>query len=133
MNNLLNMRNMKSPVFVTVTFMVILGFLFGPVRRTQAQSTQSWSVPVNLSNSGGASNPLLLVDGEGVIHALWVDKFDGYKHSTSTDGLNWTPPQTANFPFTPNDFPPVLLVDSGGLIHIFWRTKDNDLRYGQTL
>jgi hypothetical protein len=127
------MRDFKLLLFITISLTIIVGSFLTPVQVSQAQSIQDWSAPVNLSNSGAASNPLLVVDGGGVLHALWADEFDGYKYSSSTDGLSWTPPITVDFPFSPDDYPPVFLVDPGGLIHVFWRTKENELRYGQSL
>lgn len=127
------MRNFKSTVFVALSILVIGGILFGPVSISRAQSIQNWSDPVNLSNSGSASDPLLVVDGRGVLHVLWVDEFDGYKYSASADGLTWSAPKIVRYPFSPDDFQPVFLVDPRGPIYMFWLTEKNDLRYAQSL
>jgi hypothetical protein len=129
-------RIVKKIHFFEISLLFLLAVIvifFGFISESHAQSVQEWSAPVNLSSSGAASNPLLLVDGSGVLHALWVDEFDGYKYSSSTDSLIWTPSKTVNFPFSPDDFSPVFLIGPEGMIHIFWRTKQNDLRYAQSL
>lgn len=75
----------------------------------------------------------MVVDGNGVIHVIWVDAFDGYKYSQSTDGLTWTSPVTVKFPFSPDAPSPVMFSDANGLIHIFWLGNQNKLSYSQTL
>ena len=118
----------KFPVLLA-----LLGMLFGNIPGGLAQSVQEWSDPVNLSMSGGATNPSMVVDGSGVIHTIWVDEFDGFKYSQSTDGLNWTSPETVKYPSSAEANPPVMFSDSAGIIHIFWLDDQNKLSYAQTL
>lgn len=113
--------------------LMLIVMLLGLVPSGQAQSVQNWSEPINLSMSGLASNPSLVVDSRGVLHVTWVDQLDGYKYTESTDGLTWTSPKTVKFPFSTETSTPVFLTDAKGIIHIFWLSEDNELSYAQTL
>lgn len=113
--------------------MLVIAILFGLIPESQAQSVQEWSEPVNLSMSGAAFKPSMVVDSEGVIHVIWVDLFDGFKYAQSADGVTWTAPESVNFPFSAEAEPPVMLRDASGLIHIFWLDNQNKLNYAQTL
>jgi hypothetical protein len=120
--------SIKSLILVT-----LVASIFGFVRHGGAQSVQDWSEPVNLSNSGSASNPSLVADSSGILYAIWADEFDGYKYAESADGgVTWTSPLTLNVPFSPKVAPPVLLSDARGVIHIFWLSEKNELSYAQT-
>jgi hypothetical protein len=85
----------------------------------KAQSTQNdWTQPVNLSQSGSTSNPQVIIDSAGELHAIWLDKFAGYQYSQSKDGAEWSKPISENFPFGKDM--PVLISDSNGFIHALW-------------
>lgn len=126
------MKSNKSVLHILFVLTLIVLMLLVPASTSHAQETdQGWSKPVNLSMSGGASNPMIVVDSQGVIHAIWVDDVDGYMYSQSDDGSEWSVPVTVKFPFDTKDAPPVLLADEQGLINIFW-IKNSNLFYGQT-
>jgi hypothetical protein len=116
-----------------VGFLVIplIIFLFIDVPRGQAQSSQIWSTPINLSNAGSSTSPEFVIDAEGVFHVIWIDEFDGYKYVNSVDGVEWTTPITVRFPFSPeDDSSPVLLADKNGGTHAFWiNNRTNALYY----
>ncbi|HXF85234.1 MAG TPA: sialidase family protein [Anaerolineales bacterium] len=121
---------------ISVPFLFLMMVsLFGQVPLTRAQTIQGWSEPVNLSFSGVATNPLLVVDFRGVLHAIWIDGVDeAYKYSTSSDGVTWSAPKTVNFPFSIKDPPPVFISDPRGAIHVFWINKiEESLFYGQII
>ena len=106
----------------------------GTAFSAHAQSILTWSPPTNLSNSGFASSPQLVADSNGTLHAMWIDQFEGYKYSNSTDGVTWTPPKTVKFPFPADPLvQPVLLADPAGGVHAFWRTVKNDLFYSKAV
>jgi hypothetical protein len=113
--------------------LTLLGMLFGFVPKSHAQSVQEWAEPINLSMSGAATNPSIVVDSNGVLHVIWVDQFDGFKYAQSEDGITWTDPMTVRFPFSTRAAPPFLLADPSGKIHIFWLSEQNKLIYAQTL
>jgi hypothetical protein len=126
----------KKLYFSSVKFTILLllvCMLLGYAPKGQAQTVQDWSDPINLSMSGAASNPSMVVDGNGNIHAIWADKFDGYQYAQSADGITWTPPVAVKYPFAPEDPAPVMLSDAKGMIHIFWLDGKNKLSYAQTL
>jgi hypothetical protein len=118
-------------IVVGFTIMTLIGSLFGSALVGHAQSSQAWSDPMNLSNSGASTAPSMVVDSNGIIHVLWVDKIDGYKYSQSVDkGLTWTPPKAVNFPFSPRGTKqPVLLAGKDGEIYVFWQDESGALFY----
>lgn len=92
----------------------------------------NWSVPYNLSRSGGAADPQLLGDSNGRYHAIWQDAIDGFMYA-SGDGYNWSAPLRIEAPFSTRQyftdlpegaetpqFPPRLIADATGSIHAFW-------------
>src|SRR5215207_6914021 len=52
----------------------------------------SWSAPLNLSHSGIATNPALVIDSEGIGHVIWQDDLGNYVH-TGFDGDQWSTPK----------------------------------------
>jgi hypothetical protein len=107
------------------------GLLFGDVSKGYAQSSRAWSDPINLSNSGGASNPVMVVDESGVMHVLWVDQYEGYKYVQSKDGKEWKSPQLVKFPFDTAGTLPVLVAGSRGFIYVFGQNIKKDLIFAQ--
>jgi len=87
-------------MFIFVAFLItfiLLGSTQG-VRKIQAQSGDSWSEPVNLSQSGSASDPVFVIDSDSTFHAVWSDQFDGNKY-VSGDGVEWGQPEVVDLPF----------------------------------
>ncbi len=128
------MKTKRSKItLITLLAVSILSVVFsGDVPQVRAQSTRVWSDPVNLSKSGGALNPMLVIGPNGTIHVIWVDEFDGYKYAMSVDGVNWTTPATIKFPFSFKADPPKFRTTTNGLIHVFWKNDKNILYYAQT-
>ncbi len=125
--------NKKYSVEIKLSiFITLVSMFFGIVPSSHAQSVQTWSNPVNLSLSGAATNPSIVADKDGVLHALWTDSFSGYKYVESTDGgLTWSSPKDVKFPFNSKGTPPVLMPDSSGRIHMFWIDEKSVLVYAQ--
>lgn len=122
-----------KPLFFPILILTLFFSFWGSALVGHAQADdQEWSTPVNLSLSGSATNPVMVVDFQGRIHAIWVDSVDGYKYAQSADGIQWTKPKSVKFPFGPKDPSPVLLSDSAGSIYLFWLSNDGSLFYGQT-
>ncbi len=79
----------------------------------KAQSTaEPWSEPVNLSHSGAATSPYLVVDDQGIVHVFWEDEYAGTTYTRRADGV-WQPPSTGEFPFS--TFTPFLVAISARL------------------
>jgi len=127
------MKNDKSVLRNLIIFSLIVSVFLTPVSTSYAQETeQGWSEPVNLSLSGAAIDPVMVVDSRGTIHAIWKDAVDGYQYTESRDnGKTWSVPQTVKFLFGPKDPPPVLLPGQNGTIHVFWLSSKNQLLYAQ--
>lgn len=84
----------------------------------QAQSgEEEWSPPINLSNSGSASSPSVVIDSEGIFHVIWKDLYAGYVH-TGGDGTQWSSPLPVNFPF--DAYNPIFVATPNGFVHAFW-------------
>ena len=61
-----------------------------------AQSADDpWAEPLNLSRSGVATNPALVIDSQEVIHVVWQDTLADFVY-TRFDGEQWSVPETTN-------------------------------------
>ena len=95
-----------------------------------AQGTDdSWSQPVNLSRSGAATNPVMVVDSDGIVHVIWEDQFDGWEYSRF-EGNQWSTPTLVTLPFG-IETSPRLFADSQGYVHALWIAQDNSLVYSR--
>jgi hypothetical protein len=113
--------------FLGITLILIL--VFGIVAsKVQAQSINSWSDPVNLSQSGSASDPVAMVDSDGLIHVLWKDEFAGLV-SAFGEGSEWSIPAPVVIPA--EEAIPFLIADLDGNFHALWRDIDNRLFYSR--
>jgi hypothetical protein len=115
-----------------LVFLILISMIWGTAPQAHAQAVQSWSDPINLSMSGAATNPSLVVDSKGTLYAFWVDQFTGYQFTTSADGVTWSTPKAIKFPFSATGLPPRFIVDNTGRIHIFWINEKSALMYAQT-
>ena len=94
----------------------------------QAQTNDNWSEPLNISQSGSASMPIMVVDSDGNFHLLWVDEYSGLIY-VAGDGVEWITPVPVVMPF--DDSIPYLLADGEGNIHAFWRDSEGALYYSK--
>jgi hypothetical protein len=130
----MKMKNHKRIINLLTAVLITAGIFFSPAYPGYAQSDQVWTEPVNLSNSGSSTDPSLVIDSKGVMHVIWVDKFDGYKYVKSDDGVSWTSPVKVKFPFSPErDSRPVFLADESGEIHALWRDARGALNHTRFL
>jgi hypothetical protein len=118
------MRNLTWIVAFLLVFAILVG---NPAASTAQTQVGDWAPPVNLSRSGGAFNPSVVIDANGSLHMIWADAFAGFVYSfLSEDG--WSVPKPVLFPFSPPrnttigpDFPtPVMFTDQRNRIHAFW-------------
>lgn len=109
----------------------------------------TWSEPVNLSNSAIAGNPHLVLTTQdntlAGITALWQETGVPGMAFATHDGQQWPSPQVAEFPFatgayyrdlnpqeTPPVFSPLLLHDEGNQrLHAIWTDENNILWHSQ--
>ncbi len=108
-------------IFLITSVLLVLTAQFFLVHKVVAQTPDNdWSAPENLSYSGSTTNPFMIVDETGVIHAIWEDSFLGYVYNYY-DGNLWSPPEAVNFPFDPiSTIDLHLMADSNGLLHAYW-------------
>jgi len=126
---------------IPIAVIAICGALIARIAEAVAQSpADPWAAPVNLSQSGAAAEPRMVVDSTGRFHILWLDAFDGFAYTTG-DGTRWSPPAFVETPFgprrwfpdlededpTPPLYLPRLAADTDGRIHPFWAGEDGIL------
>lgn len=59
----------------------------------RAQTTDDpWTEPLNLSHSGVATDPAIVIDSEAVVHAVWQDDLANFIYSR-LDGDQWSVPE----------------------------------------
>ncbi len=130
--------------------MLTVGLLAGILGIHQLAAAQSgvnlWTTPVNISKSGGASQPAIAVAPDGRLHALWWDSINGeeYAQTTTATGLDWTAPMTVTQIYGERRLvrsvetgktslvlqPPLdlqMLSDSEGRVYAFWRDVEKQL------
>ncbi len=119
-------------ILVGLMGVLLISFVLIAVPASQAQSSSSWSSPVNLSNAGSSTVPSVVTDSSGVTHVIWLDEFDGYKYSKTTDGATWTEPKKVRLPFAPQDeAQPVFLAGQDNEMHVFWLDRTFTLHYSK--
>jgi hypothetical protein len=119
---------------ILIAFFILLTFL--PSSGLAQTSNDPWSEPINISHSGAASDPVMVVDAKGTVHLIWLDQFSGPMY-TKGDGNNWDLPVPVSPPFgslnagaqAPTLTRPILIADSSGIIHAFWKDDKNRLFY----
>ena len=64
-----------------------------PASLAWAQSSDDpWDAPLNLSHSGVAVNPSIVIDSQAVVHAVWQDDLGNFEYSR-LDGDQWSEPE----------------------------------------
>jgi hypothetical protein len=119
---------------ILIAFFILLAFL--PSSGLAQTTNDPWSEPINVSHSGAATDPVMVVDSTGTFHLIWLDKFSGPMY-TKGDGNNWDPPVPVSAPFgrlnagaqTATLIRPILISDSSGDIHAFWKDDNDRLFY----
>lgn len=119
-----------------------------PPASAQATGDDGWAEPVNLSRSGTATNPSVVVDSDGSVHAVWQDAGEEIVHAQLQDG-GWSEPQptalrrlfdarasqtnrdgTLPPPTGPN---PLFLAGPGRTVFAFWISPQGALFYTRAL
>jgi len=111
-----------------------------PTATVQGQN-EVWGAPVNLSQSGSASNPAVAAEANGSLDVLWWDKFEGTKYAFFTPAKGWSKPATVSTiigtrPTSQNPAPGApdqlrLFVDSSHELFAFWIDGKGNLLYAQ--
>jgi hypothetical protein len=108
--------------------------------QTLAQSDDSeWATPVNLSDSGAASSPVIVAVPDGTLRILWWDEFDGLMvsdgpisalHGSGATGSEseadegWSVPAKAPISSLVEPMPHIV-SDANGQAHAFWLGRPN--------
>jgi hypothetical protein len=118
----------KQIYSILIVFSILTGTVFLAIPSYQAVTAQSnqdvWSEPTNLSKSGSATSPGMVIDSNGVIHVIWQDEFYGTMYA-EFDGQQWNTPIATVFPF--GQAIPLLVANPNGFIHAFWTDEQNQL------
>ena len=106
----------------------------GQLTRGEAQSDSAgWSTPVNLSGSGIASNPHLILLPEGEALAVWDEATGSGGVSALSNGVTrrrkgeWQAPSRTGLAWAGR--PTQFIAGENGQIHGFWIDSDNNLLY----
>lgn len=118
------LRTLFQFVMLCALVMVPLGAGWG--------QTSSWEAPVNLSRSGAASQPRLLVALDGRMQVFWWDRFDGLM-TVVFDGTTWSEALLAPLPWATLSGVPEMILDASGFVHAFWLNQDGALLHSRLL
>jgi len=122
------LRRLIPNIILATVGLIIITSISGLPAAAQL-GDEIWSEPENLSHSGSATNPVMVVDSNGLIHVFWQDAFEGTRY-IKREGDQWDQPVSVNVPF--EGFIPVLVPDSSSDIFAFWRDDENSLFYSRT-
>jgi hypothetical protein len=121
-------------LLVCITGLAVTPAMVTPVNFAMAQSSEpDWGAPTNLSHSGGATLPRLVVDSDGRVSVLWLDEYAGEFGTPSllaaqrVDG-QWSDPVPLDLPFAGYLSSLKLEAGTNGFIHAAW-TDDRGRLY----
>ncbi len=120
------MKFIHSLILIIALLPLTLGGFYIPAA---AQSSgEDWQPPINLSNSGGVSNPTVVVDSNSVVHAFWEDLYAEMVYSRRV-GEEWSRPINLDLPFYNTAY--TLLADRNGRLYAFWLDTDNSFVFSR--
>ncbi|MFH1635862.1 MAG: hypothetical protein ABIG63_17865 [Chloroflexota bacterium] len=120
----------KLPI-LSLLILLISGSLAVLATRVTAQSSnEPWATPINLSHSGGTSNPHLVIDSEDRVHVIWQNASEEWIY-TRREADQWSDPAPVQLPFTLSSLR--LMADQIGYIHAFWKDPNGSLLYSRSL
>ena len=126
------MKKSRHIFIIILTITMALSIFFDSAQNVLAQTELGWTEPINLSNSGSSTRPLIITDTDGAIHVIWVDKLEGYKYVEKVNGVEWSTPVNLEFPFSPDTESPRFEVTADGMLHVFWRDDENRLYHSKS-
>ena len=140
----------QRSLYPFILMCVVLGCLVWTISGVDAQAPDElWSKPINLSQSGAAGEPRMVIDSSGGMHVLWrEDAVDSFFY-TRQEGRSWRQAKPVELPFgtrryaidlegaipgedillqedeinedTPIElYNPELVAGRDGVIHAFW-------------
>ncbi len=135
------MKTLWLVVLVLLCVVLVAGNGAAPLR---AQKSALWTEPANLSQSGGASAPVIAVARSGAFHALWWDAIDGSRYARGVISNSvpiWGKPvalpaivagfdrSNINRPVPLPPIKPRLEFGENGVGHLLFRSNASDLLY----
>ena len=131
------MRNLLRLLFASFLFITTIT----PSWALAQTSDDPWAAPLNLSRSGIAVKPSIVVDSTGVVHAVWQDDLEKYVYTRFDEGqwstpkttdwdlvFGWSPPLTTETQVSiyagPN---PLFVAGPGRYIFAFWVSPQGGL------
>jgi len=106
------------------------------LRPAAAQSLgELWTPPTNLSQSGAASDPVIVQGPRGTLQVIWWDDFDGLTTAVY-NGASWSDPVIAPIVMTGEEGAywiiweqkPSIIADDDGIVHALWQDKGSEYR-----
>jgi hypothetical protein len=116
-----------------ITVLILISFWVSilPGQQIYAQtSIPNWSEPTNVSQTGGTTDPVFVVDAFDNLHVFWDDIYSDQGY-TRWDGEQWASSSTATFNF--GLAKPHIFADQNGFLHAFWINELNTLLYSRVL
>jgi hypothetical protein len=114
----MSMHLRQVSLFILIGVIAVASLLTGRPPQLLAQTAaQEWETAQNLSRSGTAAKPQLIIDGSGRFHLIWDDSFSGLTYTRGESGVWTAPASLAALPFS-GVMPQ--LVAAGGRLHAFW-------------
>ncbi|MCA9916346.1 MAG: exo-alpha-sialidase [Anaerolineales bacterium] len=139
MNKKANSLTTRLFLFISVlALLIVTGFTV----LAQTEDEDVWSGPLNISNSGSSTSPVLAQDSNGMYHLFWRDQFVGIEYAFG-DGTTWSSPVAPRFPFSSPSFrllsdgdllgffTPSIYIDSQDRVHALWVGLEGELYYSR--
>lgn len=127
------MNRPNRSILILTCFLLLLALLSSAGAREAGAQTEApgWETPDNLSRSGSATDPSLVVDANGILHAIWKDEVDGYVYSRQGEE-GWSQPVPTTLPFDPETTLELHLIpDVNNQVHAFWVDEEGVLSYSR--
>ena len=137
--------------FILLHSAIAPGSIFADFSDTQTNQDETperenlnWDEPLNLSLSGSATEPQVVIAADGTVHAIWrEDAVNSFFYARQENG-RWIEPIQVELPFGTRRYTtniqadgmgplynPRLVLDAIGRIHAFWLDENNALYYSQ--
>ena len=114
-------------------FLIATVLLMGVMHLNATAQTgeETWTQPINLSNSGAAKFPAATVDANGVIQVIWMDSIAGLQYARYLNN-QWSSPRSLDVLAFRRTVPRLVSTKSG-YVHAFWIDERNNLLYSKVV
>jgi len=114
---------------LAVSLLIIIVTSQFPSTISMAQTpSPEWEDPINVSQTGGTTQPAFAIDSLNNLHVFWNDIYAD-QGSALWDGQEWTSSTGLTFNFAPAS--PQILSDQEGYLHAFWIDTLGALSYSR--